>query len=439
MTLRVHPDEIVARSTSPLVQIHPSWERVRLGDVADILNGFAFKSNAFSSTEGVPLIRIRDVGSAATTVNYTGEYDNRYLVSPGTIIVGMDGDFRTARWTGPPALLNQRVCTIEVRDGQLYDEDFLLTVLPAYLDAIHAATSSITVKHLSSETLKQLPLPLPPLAEQRRIVAVIEEQLSRLDLAQRTLEIARERASTFIEQTLAAEFDRTNDERVKLGDVAEWGSGGTPKADTPAYYGGSIPWAVIGDLNDDVVTVTRGSITEAGLRNSSAKIVEPGAVLVAMYGSIGKLGIAGVAMATNQAIAFAVPRTGLNRDYLFWFLRSQRFRLLAAARGATQANISQTILRGWSIPMPDQREQAERVARVEAAHSRASGLVREIESARKRSSALHRALLARAFRGELVLQDPNDEPASVLLERIAAERAAARKPPQRKRRRKAAA
>jgi type I restriction enzyme S subunit len=152
MTLRVHPDEIVHDSDSRLLAIHPSWERTRLSDVAEVSNGFAFKSTYFSKSEGVPLLRIRDVGRSETEANYVGEFDARYLVEPGSIVVGMDGDFRVARWAGPVALLNQRVCKVSVRDETLYDAGFLFYALPGYLDAIHTRTSSVTVKHLSSRS-----------------------------------------------------------------------------------------------------------------------------------------------------------------------------------------------------------------------------------------------------------------------------------------------
>ena len=82
--------------------------------------------------------------------------------------------------------------------------------------------------------------------------------------------------------------------RKTLSEVASWGSGGTPAAGNKQFYGGDIPWAVIGDLSDGLVTKTAKSITQLGLDCSSAKRVPEGAVLVAMYGSIGKLGIAGI-------------------------------------------------------------------------------------------------------------------------------------------------
>src|SRR5207245_349108 len=102
-----------------------------------------------------------------------------YFVKPGELVVGMDGDFNSARWRGEPALLNQRVCKITV-DASRYSPRFLEYVLPAYLAAINAHTHSVTVKHLSSRTVGDIPVPFPPLDEQQRIVAEIEKQFTRL-------------------------------------------------------------------------------------------------------------------------------------------------------------------------------------------------------------------------------------------------------------------
>ena len=149
-----------------------------------------------------------------------------------------------------------------------------------------------------------------------------------------------------------------------LSDVASWGSGGTPQAGHAAFYGGGIPWAVIGDLNEATVVETRASITDAGLAASSAKLVPAGAVLLAMYGSIGKLGIAGRPMATNQAIAFALPNERVLRKYLFYYLMSQRHQLDAAGKGATQRNISQTVLRPWPILLPETLDEQQRIVNI---------------------------------------------------------------------------
>lgn len=182
MALTVPLSEIVERSSNRLLGKHESWDRVLLRDVATVLNGYAFKSSEFSNSGGVPLIRIRDVGKDRSETTYLGEYDPRYVVEPGDLVVGMDGDFNCARWRGPRGLLNQRVCKITLK-SDIYLPKFLDYTLPGYLKAINDVTSSVTVKHLSSKSIEEIPLPLPPKELQQRLVAEIEKQFSRLDEA----------------------------------------------------------------------------------------------------------------------------------------------------------------------------------------------------------------------------------------------------------------
>ncbi len=105
MSLTISPAQIVEASRSPLLAAPDSWPRRPLGEVATIVNGFAFKSKQFVPDGGRPLIRIRDIFNVATSVGYAGEYDDKYIVQPGQLIVGMDGDFNSALWQGPEALL----------------------------------------------------------------------------------------------------------------------------------------------------------------------------------------------------------------------------------------------------------------------------------------------------------------------------------------------
>ena len=190
--------------------------------------------------------------------------------------------------------------------------------------------------------------------------------------------------------------------KLSLGEVAKWGSGGTPTAGNAKYYDGDIPWAIIGDLNDTVVSKTAKYITKLGLENSSAKMVPVGAILIAMYGSIGKLGIAGIPMATNQAIAFAVPDESIVlAPYLFYYLRSQRELLLWNGKGATQQNISQTLLKSWEIPIPPLAEQHKIVELLEDHLSRLDASVSLADAMEKQSNVLRRSLLQAAFTGQL--------------------------------------
>jgi type I restriction enzyme, S subunit len=183
-----------------------------------------------------------------------------------------------------------------------------------------------------------------------------------------------------------------------LADVASWGSGGTPTAGDPRFYGGEIPWAVIGDLTDATVTETANSITNEGLASSSAKVVPEGTLLIAMYGSIGKLGITGRPMATNQAIAFAcVDKRIIENGYLFWFLSSERNEFMHAGKGATQKNISQTVLKSWTIPLPPLPEQRRIVATLDHHLSRLAAADQSILTGLRRVRRLRKSIVDQVF------------------------------------------
>lgn len=175
------------------------------------------------------------------------------------------------------------------------------------------------------------------------------------------------------------------------------GSGGTPLRGHEAYFGGDIPWAIIGDLNDEVVATTKQSITKLGLTESSAKIVPAGALLIAMYGSIGKLGIAGVPMATNQAIAHIVPDPQVDSQWLFRRLRADRHALGDAGSGMTQSNISQTVLKRWDILLPPLDEQSRIVTCLETQIEAAARVQAAARAQLEIVEAVPGALLREAF------------------------------------------
>lgn len=147
------------------------------------------------------------------------------------------------------------------------------------------------------------------------------------------------------------------------------------------------------------MTRTAASITDAALSESTARIVPEGSVLIAMYGSIGKLGLPSIRLATNQAIAFARPGPDVHRDYLYWYLRSQRTALISAGKGGTQKNISQSVLKGWPIAVPPLSEQETLVRMVSAIDAAVVQQRLQASALRQRYLMLRRALLAAAFSG----------------------------------------
>jgi type I restriction enzyme S subunit len=133
-------------------------------------------------------------------------------------------------------------------------------------------------------------------------------------------------------------------ETAPLGDVANTTSGGTPTRDVAAYYGGQIPWVKSGELHSGVVTSTEECLTERGVAESSAKLMPPGTVLVAMYGATaGVVATLGVEAATNQAICCIQPSPRLNALYLVYVLRRLTPSLLAKRVGGAQPNLSHAL------------------------------------------------------------------------------------------------
>lgn len=206
MALGLTPYQIIEKNTHPLLVISKDWERIELGLLANVQNGYAFPSNLFNHSEGIPLIRIRDIFSSRTQNLYSGEYKEEFIVRKGDVLIGMDGDFRVSKWPGKIGLLNQRVCRIVVKTD-LFEKDFLFICIQPYLDAIHSETSAVTVKHLSSRTINEIPIPLPPLPEQRAIVAKIEELFSSLDSGIADLKKAQDQLVTYRHSVLKSAFE----------------------------------------------------------------------------------------------------------------------------------------------------------------------------------------------------------------------------------------
>jgi len=185
----------------------------------------------------------------------------------------------------------------------------------------------------------------------------------------------------------------------KMPKVVKWGSGGTPKKTVKEYYeNGTIPWLIIGDLNDGIITRSVSKITELGLQNSSAKMIPAGTLLVAMYGSIGKLGITDIECCTNQAIAFAEEMYGVITKYMYYYMAMMKSELISKGKGGTQKNISQTVLNSLDVIVPPIPEQEHIVARIEELFSELDKGVETLQTVKQQLKVYRQAVLKEAFR-----------------------------------------
>ncbi len=436
------------------------WERVNLSEICSVLNGFAFKSTYFNTkTCGLPLIRIRDVKESTISTYFSGEYLSEYIISNGDILIGMDGDFNCKKWQNIPALLNQRVCKIEIFNEN-YNKNFLYYALPAYLNEINVWSSAVTVKHLSSNSIKEIPLPLPPLNEQKRIVAKLDKIIPRIDSVKTRLDrvptiIKRFRQSILTaavtgkltekwreehlevesaEVLLVCRKYKTNSEFKDIGAIPEkwcWCALGNyaqlsrgrfsirPRND-PRYFNGNYPFIQIGDLPREggYVNAHKQTLNEKGLKVS--KEFKKNTVAIAIVGAtIGNTGILSYKMCFPDSLIGIETKTKFASVYTEYYLRTEKdnIRNISYASGG-QPNIKLPTLTDYPFPLPPLEEQQEIVRQADKLFALADKLEAHYQKAKTHVGKLSQAVLAKAFRGELVPQDPNDEPAEELLARI---------------------
>ena len=214
---------------------------------------------------------------------------------------------------------------------------------------------------------------------------------------------------------------------LTIGLIGEWGSGSTPQRGNSTYYGGDIPWLKTGELNDGIVYDTIEKITNKALKECSLRLNKVGDVLIAMYGAtIGKVAIAGIELTTNQACCGCTPVL-LYNEYLFYFLMASKVDFIKKGEGGAQPNISREKLVSHLMPVPPIEEQRRIVSTIKhilpyiETYSKHQHELDRLNKSIK--PQLQKSILQEAIQGKLVPQDPNDEPAFILLEKIKAEKA----------------
>ena len=311
-------------------------------------------------------------------------------------------------------------------------------------DCIYYLFSALNVSELISGTAQPqvtvqafdgFPIPLSPLAEQQRIVDRIESLFAKLDeakeKAQAVVDSFETRKAAILHKAftgeLTAKWREENGVSSKewttcsLSKCCKIGSGGTPSRKSSKYYAGNIPWIKTGEIEWNEVVDSEEKISQEAIDNSSAKLYNPGAVLVAMYGmgaTRGRASILGVKAATNQAVCVLQPQEHLNNRYLFYFFMCNYWSMREQAVGGNQLNLSATIIGKQNIDIPPVSEQLEIVRILDNLNAKERSTKEIAETVIEQIDTLKKAILARAFRGELGTNDQSEESALELLKRI---------------------
>ena len=384
------------------------WKEIELGDALDFVrNGV----NIEQKEEGeFPITRIETIWNSKIDkgrvkyCNPSKDIVEKYSLLKGDILFSHINSpshiGKTAIYEGDPEILIHGINLLLLRSNKKI-------IFPKYLDYFLKSKNTrkyfearckkaVNQASLNQQAIKEVKVPLPPLQTQKKIVQILEQA--------EQLKQKREQADELMDDYLKSVFNemflKKDFPLEEIGKICDTSSGGTPSRANQSYWdNGTIPWIKSGDLNKNQITGVNEFITEEGLKNSSAKYIEPNTVLIAMYGATaGKSSISRIKATTNQAVCAIVPKeNNLDKTYLLYWLRSSYDKIVSLAFGGGQPNISQQVVRLLKIPLPPialQKQFASIVEKVEKIKEAQKNSKQEIDN-------LFNALMQQSFRGEI--------------------------------------
>ena len=382
-----------------------TWERIKLGDLVDFQQGYAFKAELFNnSEEGLPLARIRDVKRGFSETYYSGEYDERFILSRGDILIGMDGDFNIAKWQDEKALLNQRVSRIRAKTKRI-DMNYLFHFMPAQLLKIWEATSFATVKHLSSKSLNAIEIPLPPLPIQQRIAAVLDEVDALRQKREESKKLCRILEVTAFSEIFSSYLDSWENKSKTIAEIENFlTSGSRGWAQYYSEVGESfLRIQNVGDnriLINDIAFV--GAPDSAEARRTKTK---SGDVVISITADLGRSGVIEESISgayINQHLAI-IRQDYFMPHYLSGFIASPfgQKQIQSKNKGGVKAGLNFDDLR--AIRIADVPLNAQE--RYHSALIQIRGIENEAVQSSAKIETLQASLQARAFAGELALRE----------------------------------
>jgi type I restriction enzyme, S subunit len=421
-----------------------SWAWSCLDEVAEVRLGRQRSPKNHSGSRMRPYLRAANVTwegldlNDVKEMNFSADESAIYELREGDVVVAEASG--SADEVGKPALWRGEI------DGCCFQNTLVRVrsrgVLPEYLryfllaearaGRIGRASPGVGIHHIGAARLSAWPVPVPPLAEQRRIVAAIEEQLSRLDAAARALQAISARVKRWGDLRFLSMVRNAGPEVATLGELCPIFVDCPHR--TPRYTDFGIPALRPRDVVGGVLRLDKAArVDEDEFRiQTERRVPQAGDVIYSRELSFGWAVLVpdGERVCLSQGMVVFRPGPALSPMFLAAVLNSRigRAQAEAAATGSAHPHINLRDIRAYRIPIPPLDAQAGILAEKAGIEAAASAVDEPARLALRRAEALRRSILAAAFGGELVSQDPDDDPASVLLERIATERAAAPEP-----------
>lgn len=278
---------------------------------------------------------------------------------------------------------------------------FLIMQLPYYKRLFYLMSDGVHIEKLLFKTNDWMKrsLSLPPLPEQQKIAAILSTQDKVIELKEKLLAQKQQQKKYLMQQLLTGKIKLANYpnnwHEIKLGEVSSMASGGTPDSKNKEYYGNTYNWISISDISNagKYIDDSDRKLSQSGFDNCTARLFNPGTVLLAMYASVGKCAIARKTCCTSQAILGITPQKELVNEYLYYVLVNENVRLKSFSQASSQPNINKKIVEDVLIKLPSLSEQKAIVEILSAADHEIDLLQKSIEAEKQKKKALMQLLL----------------------------------------------
>lgn len=435
-------------------EVPENWVWVRLGAVCFFENGYAFKSDKFSSEKGIPVIRISNIKENNVDLDdciktLEENIDEKFIVHQGDLLIAMSGATTGKNgvyMSANIAYLNQRVGNIKVKNKELLIEKFRNFYIANMQNEILNTAYGGAQPNISSQKMSAMTFPLPPISEQQRIVERIEELFAKLDEAKERLQEVAEsfavRKAAILHKAFTGELTKqwrrengVSDEsweEKKLNEICiaragyafnskEFGSKGYQIIRMGNLYGGQLL------LDRSPVFIDEDILDEKIVEKS---IIQKGDILITLtgtkykrdYGYAVLVNITGK-MLLNQRILSLRPKND-NAEFICYCLQTKEFRDVFFSNetgGVNQGNVSSKFVENISIKYPTLSEQHEIVRLIDELLARERAAQQAAEQALASIDLMKKSILARAFRGELGTNKASEASALELLRQVLAE------------------
>lgn len=341
----------------------------------------------------------------------------RFAVKPGNFLMscsGTAGKFALVPENAKDGIINQALLKISIKDSIInpfyfnYYANSNLFQNQLFRDFAGGAIKNIA----SIPIIKKIKILLPPLTEQQKIAQILSTWHRAIEKYKLLIKKYELRKKGLMQQLLSGkrrfrEFEGSEWKAVKLGDNTICFSGGTPSRSKKEYYNGEIPWIKSGELNHDKIYNTEEFITNEGLKNSSAKIVEEETILVALYGATaGVVAVTMVEAAINQAVLAILPSKIIDKYFLLYKLKFIMPHVVENMVQGGQPNLSGTIVKGVRINIPVKKnEQQKIVSVISSADKEIEMLKHQLEKLKEQKKGLMQVLLTGKIRAISPLKD----------------------------------